>query len=238
MEKPRLDDDNDSQDLEGTGDWKQIWVTDFTIKSAINFHERLLEEHDKNPTKPIVVNIASYGGSVDALFLMLDAMDTVRSLSEQAPRIITVATGCAMSAGAVLLSHGCYRFATPKSRIMLHQIIGGVYGSYASSEGDWKEFNRFNEQFLELLAKNCKIDRETLKQALTHDTYCTPEKALEVGLIDHIGYPKLIEQASYDLAFANAREVKKEKDTKKSRQPKNEQDRRKNTRTAKSKKKK
>lgn len=184
----------------------EIWVTDFSVEAAIEFQSKLFEKIEENPEKPIVINIASPGGDVDGLTMMLDMMDTVRSLGNpESFGLVTVAVGKAMSAGAILLSHGDVRVATPNSRLMLHQILGGTWGSVQDVNVEHAELNRINHNLLTILHKNCKFkgSLEDFKALIDRDTYLTPQAAKEIGVIDLIGYPKVVEFKVYDLLIAN-----------------------------------
>lgn len=184
---------------------KDIWVTDITEESAVLFHERLMQEFENDPFRPIIIHVNSYGGEVDALFSMLDTMDTIRSMAPQEFKFITVATGKAQSAGAVLLSYGDIRLCTPNSRIMIHQVIGGNWGSQPSNEVEHEEMTRMNSRLLQILRSKCKLKMTLIdfKQELSHNLYLTPEKAKEFGIVDIIGYPKLSQQVVYDVRVVN-----------------------------------
>jgi ATP-dependent Clp protease, protease subunit len=181
------------------------WVNEFTEESAIKFHERLSQQFEENPYRPIIIHINSYGGEVDALFSMLDTMDSIRAMAPPQFKFLTVAMGKAQSAGAALLSYGDYRFATPHSRIMLHQVVGGSWGSHPDNEVEFSETNRMNTHLLRILKRRCKFQMSIseLKKMLSHNVYLTPEEARKLGLIDIVGYPKLVEKVLYDVRVVN-----------------------------------
>lgn len=188
------------------------WVYDINEEVAIKFHERLMSQFEENPYRPIIIHINSYGGDVDALFSMLDTMDSIRAMAPPDFKFLTVAKGKACSAGAVLLSYGDYRFADPNARIMVHQVIGGNWGSQPANEVEFKEISRMNTKLLNVIKNKCKLkmNMSELKALLSHNLYLTPQKAKEFGLIDIIGYPKLLESTVYDVRVVNGEPPKKE----------------------------
>ncbi len=194
-------------------EFKNIWVTDINEKAAIEYCERIQSAFEEDPYRPIIVNISSYGGEVDALFVMLDFMDAIRDLAPPSFKFLTVATGKACSAGAVLLACGDVRFATKQSRVMLHQLISGSYGSQPANEAELKESSRVNNQLLNLLRKRCKwkMSMKQLKEKLAHNLYLSPRQAMDLGLVDIIGYPKLASQMIYEVRVVNAEPPKKAK---------------------------
>jgi ATP-dependent Clp protease protease subunit len=193
-------------------DRESVWVTNITEDTAIAFHEKLMWLSDKDNYKPIVIQISSYGGEVDALFSMLDTMDAVRAMYPQL-KLFTAVQGKAQSAGAVLLAYGDYRFATPNSRIMVHQVISGTYGSQPENETEFTEVTRMNEKLLKVLISRCKLKKavKDLKKELAHNLYLTADKAKEYGIVDIIGSPKVIERKVYDVQIVNGEAPPKEK---------------------------
>jgi ATP-dependent Clp protease, protease subunit len=178
-----------------------IWVYDFTEETATDFHERVTQKFEENPHKPITIHINSFGGEVTSLMAMLDTMDSIRAIAPEGFSFITVAKGKAISAGAVLLSYGDFRFAEPKAQIMIHQVVGGTFGSHPENESEFQEIDRMNLSLLSLLKKKCKLalSMKELKDLLAHNLYLTPQEAKVFGLIDVVGYPKLMEFKSYEL---------------------------------------
>jgi ATP-dependent Clp protease, protease subunit len=190
------------------------WITEFTEELAIRFHEAMMFAFEQDPYRPIILHINSDGGNLDALFSMIDTMDSIRSAAPPEFKFLTVAKGKACSAAAALLSYGDYRFAEPNARIMLHQISYGMEGSHPANATEFKEAERVNERFLKLIKKQCKLKMslKELETSLSHNGYFTPQEAKAFGLIDIIGYPKLITQKVYDVTVLNAEAApKKEK---------------------------
>lgn len=193
-------------------DYESVWVKTFTEDSAIDFHEKLMRLADKDHYKPIVIQISSYGGEVDALFAMLDTMDIIRSMYPTI-KIFTAVHGKAQSAGAVLLAYGDYRFATKNSRIMVHQVVSGTYGSQPENETEFEEISRMNEKLLKVLISRCKlkIPVKDLKKELAHNLYLSADKAKKYGIVDIIGFPKVVERKIYDVQIVNGEAPPKEK---------------------------
>lgn len=177
---------------------EEIWVNDFNEKSAQEFRAKIMAQA-KNPHKPIVVYIDSYGGEVDALAKMIGTMDEVSNT------IITVCLGKAMSCGAILLSHGDIRFCDHNSRIMLHEIISSAEGNVHDVNTSAKETKRINTYFLDLLARNCGYEegykkfRQIIHDYGSRELYLTPSMAKKFKIIDFIGLPKITEQVSYKI---------------------------------------
>lgn len=181
--------DNDSKRNKET---EEIWVHEFNEKAAQDFRDSLIKEIGKGPQAPIVIYIDSYGGNVDGLAKMLDTMDEIPN-----PKI-TVCIGKAMSAGAILLSHGNYRFVSKRSRLMIHELSAGYIGKIGEINNSVEELNRLNRLFLNLLASNCNIKggytalKKILKEQEGGEIYLDAAAAVKFGIADKVGVPQII----------------------------------------------
>ena len=136
------------------------------------------------PGKPITFFINSPGGSVDAGFAIWDQIKLIGS------PITTVISGLAASMGSVLSlaeSPG-RRFATPRSRIMIHQpaIHGVVQGQVTDLEIQTKELLKTHLTLVELYMEATGKSRQEIEKALDRDTWMTAEEAKQFGLIDQV----------------------------------------------------
>jgi ATP-dependent Clp protease, protease subunit len=169
----------------------EIWVNEFTEKSALKFREQVAELAGFDKNRPIIVRIDSYGGYVDALSNMLETMDSVPN------PFITSCEGKAMSCGALLLSNGDYRFCGKHSRVMIHEFSAGAFGDVHDIHNSTSETKRMNQYFMGILAKNCGIRngyrgiRKIIKEHDGRDLYLTADEALDFGIIDEIGIPNV-----------------------------------------------
>jgi ATP-dependent Clp protease, protease subunit len=137
-----------------------------------------------NPGKPITFIINSPGGSIDAGFAVWDQVKMITS------PIITLVSGLAASMGSVLslcASQG-KRFATPNSRIMIHQpsISGPVTGQATDLAIQAKEILKTREKLVDLYKEFTGKDQKEIEKALDRDTWMTAQEALDFGLLDKI----------------------------------------------------
>jgi ATP-dependent Clp protease protease subunit len=178
---------------------EEIWVTKFDEESAQDFRIHLMEHAKGDPTKPVIVYIDSYGGNADALATMIESMDDTPN------HIITVCIGKAMSAGAILLSHGDTRLIGPNSRVMVHEMSSGAHGDVHDIYADAIAVKRLNERFMGLLAKNCGFKggyaalRKHIKSQDGRDKYLDANEALKFGIVDAIGMPHIMAEVQYKL---------------------------------------
>lgn len=130
---------------------------------------------------------------------MISAIDSCEK------EVITVAVGKAMSCGAILLSHGDTRFATSNSRIMIHEISQGLPESNVNDlKNDTAETTRLNKYWQKIIADNCGYSQKQWSSLFTNqkrDIYLSATEAKSFGIVDKIGFPKIIEEVSYKLVY-------------------------------------
>lgn len=178
-----------------------IWVREITPPTAESFVSKIFAQSAEDPSRPIVIYIDSPGGYVDSLMSMLSALDFVPN------PIITVAMGEAASCGAVLLSHGDVRFASPYSRVMVHEAMGGGVGNIHDAKNQVAELEYANSRIIGILAANCGKTPEQIQNLISHvrrDVYMSAQEAVEIGLVDVVGVPTVAEEVAYNVVVATA----------------------------------
>ena len=185
---------------------EQIWLGEIDEYSALEFHERAMYQFLEDPNRPIIIFIDSPGGSVNALFSILDTMDAIRDMTESKIVFITCAHGIAMSAGALILAYGDLRLASPRSTIMLHQArVNLPEGDIQDSELDLKLCRRYNKQVLDVIKTRSRFKGTIaeLKAKLTRNLYMTAQEAVKFGIVDKVGYPKVQDSVRTSIYVMN-----------------------------------
>lgn len=152
---------------------------DITLKQASRFRRtfRTLE----GSSDPITVEINSLGGDVEAGFMI---MDTIR-LSDC--KVITRATGVAMSMGSMILVVGDERESLPSASIMVHQGSFSLSAKAEDLDNETDELKRIESLCWQIM------DDQTGKPLGFWKHFCggknkylTADKALAEGLIHKI----------------------------------------------------
>lgn len=153
-------------------------------KSANDVIRKLWYLEMKDPGKPILLIINSPGGSVDSGFAIWDQVKMIRS------PVSTLVTGLAASMGSILsLCAGKgRRFATPRSRIMIHQprIMGVIQGQATDLEIQAKEIIKTRNMIVDTYVEATGKDRKAVEKAIDRDTWMSAQEALEFGLLDRV----------------------------------------------------
>ena len=143
---------------------------------------QLLHLESENPEKDINIYINSPGGTVTSTLAIYDTICYVRC------DVSTVCIGQAASGAAVLLAAGARgkRYATPHSRILLHQPSGGAQGQAIDIDIQAKEILRNREVLDKILAEHTGQPAERIHADTDRDFIMVPEQAMEYGLIDEV----------------------------------------------------
>lgn len=143
---------------------------------------QLLFLESEDPKRDIQLYINSPGGSVSAGLAIYDTMNYVK------PDVSTICMGMAASMGAFLLAGGAKgkRYALPNSRVMIHQVMGGVQGQATDIEITAREILKLKQLLNEELAKNTGQKVEKVAQDTERDYWMDSTAAKEYGLIDTV----------------------------------------------------
>jgi ATP-dependent Clp protease protease subunit len=137
----------------------------------------------EDPDGDIDLYIHSPGGSVEAGLAIYDTMQFIR------PDVSTICMGMAASMGALLLAAGTpgKRFALPHSRIMIHQVSGGIPQGQASDvEITAREILYLKGKLNEILARHTGQPIEKVERDADRDFWMSAEEALRYGMVDKV----------------------------------------------------
>jgi ATP-dependent Clp protease, protease subunit len=137
----------------------------------------------EDPDGDIDLYIHSPGGIVEAGLAIYDTMQFIR------PDVSTICMGMAASMGALLLAAGApgKRFALPHSRIMIHQVIGGIPQSQASDiEITAREILHNKTTLNGILAHHTGQPVEKIERDADRDYWMSGEEARAYGMVDKV----------------------------------------------------
>jgi len=147
---------------------------------------QLLFLEAEDPDKDIHLYLNSPGGLVTAGLAIYDTMQYVK------PKISTLCMGQAASMAAVLLAAGepGKRFALPHSRILVHQLMGGVQGQATDIAIHSREILRMKDEINRIIAHHSGQTLEKIEKDSERDFFMDGNQAKEYGLIDEVIFRK------------------------------------------------
>ena len=183
----------DLQDLQNLTKRKSnnyIVVNEICEEAVSHFREDFFRlEYSDQEIIPIIVD--SYGGDVYALHSMLSIIES------STKKVATICDGKAFSCGAVLLSAGDHgmRFISKYGYVLVHQVSHEYYGKFSDIAVSAEHCHELNSNLLLMLDKNCKKKAGTFeKMVIKHnnaDLYLDAKTTHQLGIVDHIGVPRL-----------------------------------------------
>ena len=160
-----------------------IWLgSDVRDDNANEICAKMLLLAAEDSTKDIFLYINSPGGSITAGMAIYDTMQYVPN------DVVTVGIGMCASMGQFLLSAGAKgkRYATPNTRVLLHQPHGGFGGTASDIQTQAELITSMKKQLAAITAEATGKTVEQVMQDGDRDRWFTAEEALEYGFIDHI----------------------------------------------------
>jgi ATP-dependent Clp protease protease subunit len=143
---------------------------------------QLLHLESESPASPIDLYLNSPGGSVTAMLAIYDTLQFISS------PVGTTAIGQAGSSAAVLLAAGepGRRAVLPHSRVVLHQLSGGVQGTLPDLALHAKEIVRLRAQMEQILARHTGRDPEQIREDTDRDLVLSADEAVAYGVADSV----------------------------------------------------
>ncbi len=167
-----------------------IRVNKFDEKSAQEFASKIAQAHNTGQSV-IPVIIDSYGGQVYSL------MSMISSINNSELPIATIVEGKAMSCGVILFSCGTegYRYITEDATLMIHDVSSVAWGKNSEIQASAEEVKRLNSKIYKILSKNSNKSEKWFNKQLNEkgraDWFIESKEAIDLGLADKVGMPKL-----------------------------------------------
>ncbi len=160
-----------------------VWLgSEVRDENANEICAKILLLAAEDAEKDIFLYINSPGGSITAGMAIYDTMQYVPN------DIVTVGIGMCASMGQFLLSSGAKgkRYATPNTRVLLHQPQGGFGGTASDIQTQAELIMSMKHQLASITAKQTGKTVEQIMKDGDRDRWFTAQEALEYGFIDHI----------------------------------------------------
>ena len=142
----------------------------------------LLYLQHKAGDRDIHMYINSPGGAPDDTLAIYDTMQYLEC------DVCTYCVGQAARSAALILASGAKgkRYTLPHSRIMIHQLWGGVGGQAADVKIQAEEILKSKRIYNEILARHTGRAVDQVHTDTERDRYLSPAEAKEYGLVDEI----------------------------------------------------
>jgi ATP-dependent Clp protease protease subunit len=141
-----------------------------------------LQYLDSTDGLDITFQINSPGGSVASGLAIIDTMDYINC------DIRTINLQLAASMGSLLLGKGTKgkRCSLRHARTMLHQSSGGAGGNIQDAKITMKEWEKINQELIDLLAEYTGKTPEQVSEDTLRDLWLDSKEAIDYGIVDEI----------------------------------------------------
>lgn len=155
---------------------------DFNDDMASLIVSQLLYLQSEDSTKDITMYINSPGGSVTAMWSIIDTMNLIK------PDVSTICIGLAASAGSLTLAAGTKgkRFILPHAEVMIHQPSSQAKGMVSDLEISLKQSIKVKDQLHEFLVQKTTQPLDRIIRDMDRDYWMSAQESIEYGIVDKI----------------------------------------------------
>ena len=129
---------------------------------------------------PIWIYIMSYGGDIDYMWMLIDAIET-----SETP-VYTVNTGVAGSAASLIFLAGDRRFMTPRSKLIVHEGSAQLSGDAVKVMDQSESYKKQLKQMKDFILMRTAIPRQQLMKKRNNDWELDAKFCLDNGACDMI----------------------------------------------------
>lgn len=143
------------------------------------FAEEILYLNNLDEVKKINVRINSAGGS------MLDGYSIFSAIKNSGKECNTFIDGIGASIAGVIFQAGAKRYINDFGKLMIHEpSIGTQYELLSDKQK--RMIDSFSDTLETILENNSKLDRATIKEMISAETWLSSSEAIEKGFADEV----------------------------------------------------
>lgn len=153
------------------------------FRMAVSISSQLLTLSKTLPLNHMIrIIINSPGGSVAAGMCIIDAMHSMKHI------VSTEIMGMAYSAASFIFASGTkgYRRMTPRSYLMIHQVMGGTSGTAMQMIDYIEQVKREQRDIIKILEAFTNLSEAEIIEMMKGDFYIDAQSAIKYGFADSI----------------------------------------------------
>lgn len=132
--------------------------------------------------KPLYLHINSPGGCVHSGFSLYDF---IREYNKFIP-VHTIVEGLAASSATIISCAGEYRYITPNSFMLIHQLSTFMGGNFQQLKDEFGNCQKVMDKIIDIYTKHANINKKKLPDILKHDIIWDAEECIKQGLVNEI----------------------------------------------------
>lgn len=141
-----------------------------------------MEDKGKEPSerKPIYLYIMSYGGELDSMWMLIDAIEMSTT------PVYTINLGVAGSAAALLFMSGHERWMSKRAKVIVHEGFAHLAGDAVKVMDATDSYKKQLKNMKDYILERTGISRQTLYKKKSNDWELDSAFCLENGVTHHI----------------------------------------------------
>lgn len=149
-------------------------------EAYLKFCEKMSELEGKKGLKSARVVINTDGGS------FYDGMAIASRIMSSRLRVTCEIYGRAFSAGSVIAVAGAETYMAPRAKIMVHELLTGVYGNTTQIYKLTLQLLQEQEEWCQFMSSRTGINANQWAKWLIQEKYFGAEEALKLGIIQGV----------------------------------------------------
>jgi len=158
------------------------------VKKLMREYAQKIQKMTKNTflesvkSKPLYLHIYSPGGDVHAGFTLYDY---IQEYNKFIP-VHTIVEGLVASAGTIISCAGAYRYITPNSYMLIHQLSTFMGGNFEQLKDEFNNCQKIMDRIISIYTKHATIQKKNLPDILKHDIIWDATECLKQGLVNEV----------------------------------------------------
>ena len=132
--------------------------------------------------KPLYLHINSNGGCVHSSFALYDFIIEYNKFIP----VHTIIEGLAASAATIISCAGAYRYITPNSFMLIHQLSTFMGGNFEQLKDEFGNCQKVMDKIINIYTKHANINKKKLPDILKHDIIWDADECIKQGLVQEI----------------------------------------------------
>ena len=166
---------------------RKLWLTGEVDEGSVSDAIRQILQYNAEDAeippenrKPILLYIRSNGGSVDAGFALIDAIEA------SATPVYTINLGYAYSMGFLIMLAGHQRYATRNAKFLMHDGTNFVLDSGSKAQDQMAFQRRVEERIKQFVLSHSRFTEEDYNANQRVELYLFADEAQQYGFVDWI----------------------------------------------------
>ncbi len=143
-----------------------------------------IQEAKRIGSTEIEVNLINTpGGEVDAGLAIFDLLNTLKL---DGIEVNTIATGMVASISSIIFLSGTNRRMNENSKLLIHNVSGGIFGDIEDIESYLEQVKQDNEQLIGLYVNATGLEESIIAEMMSKETVIMAEDAVTMGFATEV----------------------------------------------------